>query len=1283
MRKALLSLAALALMGTANAQLLNYGFETADILPGAILNTNWENYADANFTFQEADAFAGQYALGVNTFDTANRWERVIAFDGVDIKPMKSYRVSFMAKGTGTINVGILQGAFYRDMALKAGTADASTDQLYDKAIANETEWVRVSQMIWSPSLETQQSFWTGDTILTEDYFLRLAFTGIGNYKVDNVKIEESSIDNITFNGDAIVVDFGYATNAATLANGNVLQLDPSCVSVNVNGEAAEIDAVEIKKDGQFCIFLAGVELTEEDKVSVSFTNNIGLKYSTSTAPESFETPNAAVYSFEDEVATYDETLVASSYAYEEAEFVGSTPADGSFEIDPATDTFTFTYNKPVLTSFDGDPAIATLAGGTVNEQLILVESDEANETLTFKRPEGAEAFAKGTYSLTISNVYNEKGIAKGTEDIVSFEVGQVSLAETVYTEIGTTLLQGANGAQPTSWSIMVGGENWTGGEPKADNGSACRNLNVTGNDGVEYTAFYLCDRDGYTYMMYGDQEGANITLPKGNIEFSVIGLSHDDAGHTLEYRIEDLEGNEIATASASCTVIANTQFTAIAASDFVTVKFANDAERNVILKVRAPQGGYTAVRVLGFKIRSYVMTEGDKETSEVVLKEDFSSYGGNMPSAGSGWTVYENGNPLEPGSGRSGTSGILNLGTGGMPAAFFARECSTNYPANMYITYGEMEGVEPLTLSAGSYDITYKSATWNDNDGNANGNSKSYFQLIDAESGEVVFEKEHVNSTDANYKNGVSNNPDVAADKVAYTFNTDGGTYIVKVWGSHNTVQGDILIEKPGSKAVKYHSQLNKAVESAKAELETSEDAMYDGTTKSALIAAVEKYSQPVNGMHTGAEYDAAVADLEAMTKALAVRRSTVGKYDTAIKNISAMIGTVEDKYKALDCYQTLESTYATYETVTAQSLEDAELISAATTLTNAYELTNHMITDGVATLTAQITALAEAIQAYDSEMAANEQVIAAGNAITDDQKIAAALKLIRTKQIYEMILAGDPFDSYDEEFDLHTPVTIDATSYIQNPGIYCVAVAHDATNISNYPGWNTTEDKQTFGLRPNYGWGGWTGTATHTVNANMFLGIGWIGNDGIDVWNNVSGLPVGQYSLNIQTMDRSGVGTDAEGNKNVVTTPERQQSYIYYQQGENEPTTQAFNVADIGDYYGFTDDTFENPLQLTGETVADVKIGAYIHAQESFAAIQKVTLKMTGKDANFDYAAAIKQLDELIAAGIELQERDDQPVSVVTYDLNGRRAAAANGISIRVERYADGYTVVKKVIK
>lgn len=175
----------------------------------------------------------------------------------------------------------------------------------------------------------------------------------------------------------------------------------------------------------------------------------------------------------------------------------------------------------------------------------------------------------------------------------------------------------------------------------------------------------------------------------------------------------------------------------------------------------------------------------------EVVFSANFT--GGNMPAEGSGWLCYDNNNQLAPGSGRNGTSGMLERNFAPeMSSAFFARECGANENAAHRIEYGNGNGVEwGMPMVAGEYTVTYYAGTWNDNTGNANGTSKVFLQFIDAKTSEVVFSSEHVNI--ANFENGGACNGQ--ADKVTETFNCNGGNIIIKAWGTHNTVWGGLTI--------------------------------------------------------------------------------------------------------------------------------------------------------------------------------------------------------------------------------------------------------------------------------------------------------------------------------------------------------------------------------------------------------------------------------------------------------------------------------------------------------
>ena len=1260
MKKVLLSMATLAFIMSANAQLLTYDFETVD--ESKIVAENWTDFSDSQYDFSKAGVGVdGSKALYANTTGTCQTYQRVIALKNVGVGENKAYRISLKAKGTGTINVGILKGCFYHDKALLLN----GKDQVQDFAVESADEFKTIEYQVWAPSrsvMAAANSDFNQDEYWNQD-FLRLSFNAEGETYVDNVVVEEvAPVSAAVFNGQAIKISFLGPTNLAALAAEGPVELDNACVTVKVNGEETEPEIVELKADGSLYIFMS-TYISDEDALEITFNNGVGFKYTDN---------NAEIQKFTVS-AVYDADFSASASAYEEAQLVSSVPANTAFEIAGSINTFSFTFNKPVSTNDeDNDAPTASLVGPDVEEDLVLVANAELDKTLVFKRS-GSGTLADGVYYITLDNVSNAMHVATTTPFVLSFEVGEVNAATTIYGDPNTTLLEGANSGQPTDWSIMVGGENWAGGELKADNGSACRNLNVTGTDGVERTAFYLCDRDGYTYM-----QSPAFTLPAGDLEFSVIGLSHDEAGHTLEFVLEDMEGNKIASGSDACSIVANNSFTSIEASNKVSTKFNNPTEQNFILKIHAPQGGYTAVRVLGYTYRTYTMSEGDRYEPEIIFTSDFT--GGNMPAEGTGWLCYDNNNKLEPGSGRNGTSGMLerNFHKNMQSAAFF-RECGSNENAAHRIEYGNGNGVEGgIEIPAGTYDVTYYAGTWNDNNGNANGASKVYFDIIDAESNEVVFHDDHV--CVANFGNGGACNGQ--ADVVRNSITLDG-KYIFKAWGTTNTVWGGLTIEKPGKTAVKYHSLLDLAVEAASEDLNNAKDDKYNGTTKTALTDLIAKYSVYPNGMSTADEYYAAIDALEKSAKALKDRCASVDAYESDLAKILAALEDVKDtKYEALPIVVKLQDLYEKYAEVPATSLEDAELIPVQKEITagvsginNAKNAVDNLITKQIHNLLDQISVYADKL---DDEFALG-WISRADATLTDDQAVADQLQKILTACIYDSIANGYNFSIYDEEADMTLADSLNITGYIANNMFYTVnpqkTYQGPAANAA-FPGWNITE-----GDVSNVWW--WENTLSiNESQPAVDASIHNTGNNAFKVNQALKNLPVGVYTMIMKTADCSNIAdVGATYTKKDESLP-WSTSEVYAKIGEDVTSVTA-NYGE-GQVWRNAADTYL--MNIQGKAQGDEKtvamtIGANINCTNDAAQVDDTRLFMVAKLDGFDYKAAAAALMENIPSGLKAVERTDAPVAVQYFNLAGQKSAA-QGVNIKVETYSDGYTVVKKVI-
>ena len=700
-------------------------------------------------------------------------WRRAVKFRNLPLQEGKSYRLTYYLKGSvssAKARVSLMQGVENADIPV-GSQADITNIG---------SEFTKYSHVYYFKSKAEQDAEYDKQCASKEaynaankdKYFASFNIYNPGEFFLDEVTLEEAAIAGASYNDDVICVDLGHPTNAASLASqkasGNYL-LDNSVATVTVGGKAVEILTVELRKDGKLYIFL--VDPVKNGEVKVTFKNPDGLI----KCNDGFELTEFT------ETADINSNLTEIySDIYTEPALESVTPLDGSFALESKDlKTITLTFDKKVFAKGEYVPK-ATLSTGA---ELTLKTTEETSNTLTFEY-NGPE-LAKGTYSIKVENIVSDQS-TPANDIVLTYEIGKINLAKTEYTEIVDKTVADCENVVPIGWKLYNGANDIR--ENGTEYSSGPRGFNFTGS--TVPAAMYF--RSGLGNSEIGSAEITEpVTIPAGEVEFRAYYAAWKNPGFKLKITLTDEAGNEVIAKEVEA--LANANGTRTLKFDEYIYRFkSNGGKYNY--KIETVDAGVDHEALCGgFKVFTYKESAGDKVESEVVLNETFASCGGNMPAEGSGWIVYENNNPLAAGSGRSGTSGILNLGTGGMAAAFFARECGANENGNMRITYGEQEGGPKLELKAGTYEISYKTATWNDESGNANGTSKVFFQLVDANTGDAVITKEHVNSTDANYKNGASANPKVEADKVSFSFTTDGGTFILKAWGTQNTVWGDV----------------------------------------------------------------------------------------------------------------------------------------------------------------------------------------------------------------------------------------------------------------------------------------------------------------------------------------------------------------------------------------------------------------------------------------------------------------------------------------------------------
>jgi hypothetical protein len=522
------------------------------------------------------------------------------------------------------------------------------------------------------------------------------------------------------------------------------------------------------------------------------------------------------------------------------------------------------------------------------------------------------------------------------------------------------------------------------------------------------------------------------------------------------------------------------------------------------------------------------------------------------------------------------------------------------------------------------------------------------HVQVLD-ETGEKVYLDKVFNTSPVN----MAGNRGASYEADKFTFSWDcpkEGNYIVR-FGSPagETLIGNFSLIQPGSRAVKYFILLADAVKSAKAALEKVADPMYDGAAKTALEEGVAKYEDPDKiTMTTEEEFKAAIEELEGLTKSMLTRFEYIPRFKTAYNAASAAytdnIGT---KYEKLECHEVLGDLVTAYEGVDPSTLEDEDLIGATKTMEDNTTLFNNMKNTCVGLLTKQIIGLANQLVALDETKANNKYVIAANNAVTDDQEIAYQLKLRVVKAIYDLCAAGNPFEK--EELDpetgeptgITTPVEIDVTNFIQNAGFYSTAAWPGTVN--DFPGW--TIEKIQGNIGPSYDVSSWAGERASALKPIVEASIrtDW-GAHEYDASQLIDMLPIAKCTASIK------VGEDGG---------EPHEAYAYVGEGD----------AKVVKYYdgetpGEEGNKFNRDTNIT-RVFADVKpelnetavlgtvlLGAHGHVTAGFSRIDNATIKLTGKVDDFPYAEAAARLAEMIG--------DES----ITGDVNGDRVVDGTDI-------------------
>ena len=608
------------------------------------------------------------------------------------------------------------------------------------------------------------------------------------------------------------------------------------------------------------------------------------------------------------------------------------------------------------------------------------------------------------------------------------------------------------------------------------------------------------------------------------------------------------------------------------------------------------------------------------------------------------------------------------------------------------YVEYGGLDGYK-LPLKAGKkYNIHFNAAAWKDN------GTYMKFEILD-EYDEILYETVVRTVPNVNGNTGAAVNGSTVFD---YKFvpNADGN-YKLR-WIPATNEAGDqggfneVLLANPRVKyvpnvaGIEETQLLATALENAKKTLYENSDDRFSGPAYDALQAAIEKYEAEGPNYTAPSAYRNAAAALDEASQALKDHRVLCDTYDPLPEKAQTILdNNAEKKFAATTLYADLAAVTAKYVTkgITTQTdpdtgetyevegyiikviKDDQELKDAIAELQYLVNTTDLLFTEGesktsdtgVKVLVERIRLGAEALLSLGIDEN-DPLIIAANNALTDDDDLAGAIQNRLKVALYEQL--KDPNNQLfaeqvnDETLEVTTP-TYDMTVFVKNPNIYKQL---DNTNFTedNVPGWTTPEGYNRPGL--SVGWGQPRGT-NEIAEDCMFQTWG----SSYRVEQTIENAPVGIYTLKIGFGERM---NDDEANF--------ENSFIYAKTSDTPEYEdgQTGECPGIGQSFPYANAVIEDIVVVDGI----ITIGAN-GGPSSHTFFNDVRLLIAGAIPGYDYGKAYQDAVDYID-GTAVKPATVKAVEL--YDLNGRRLmTASRGVMIVRKYMSDGTIRVEKVVK
>ena len=447
---------------------------------------------------------------------------------------------------------------------------------------------------------------------------------------------------------------------------------------------------------------------------------------------------------------------------------------------------------------------------------------------------------------------------------------------------------------------------------------------------------------------------------------------------------------------------------------------------------------------------------------------------------------------------------------------------------------------------------------------------------------------------------------------------------------------------------------QLAYALEKAKEALIDCEDERYAGEASTALDAAVKKYDAEAITYTAPSVVKAAADEVALLTQNLKDHRANCDDYDQSLASAIELVANYgESKFAAVPLYQTLKEAVAKYEGKVLTN--DEELAAAVADLKSNVAAGQQMFTEGqsnngdagIKVLVDRIRQGAEALVALGASEE-DELVVAANNAISDDDALADQIKDRLKMTVYGMLKDGDEsiFSSDIDDEGNEILGGPNFTVFVKNPNMYAL-YPKNGISLENTPGWEKIDGNMGLYGSGGDGWGnprnieGLPEDCAFTIYHSLCR-----------TEQTITDLPAGNYLVTFLGTDwgnmrgDDGSGPEAEGFVYAKTsdTPA-------LEEGEEEDRDIHFAATATAEYAGQYQMNGAHNLEVA-VTDGKLTIGMQFGGDSQYF-FGDVKLTLIGKAEGFDYAKAYEEGQTAVNA-------IKQNVNYnVIFDLQGRRVA------------------------